>query len=63
MNSWGKDWGLDGAFKILRGDNHLQIEDFVISSTGPSVHLRRRLKFRLRKTLARRARLARHAPQ
>lgn len=26
MNSWGKDWGEDGFFRILRGSNHLSIE-------------------------------------
>ncbi|VDM69302.1 unnamed protein product [Strongylus vulgaris] len=29
-NSWGKQWGEDGFFRILRGDNHCEIESFVI---------------------------------
>lgn len=28
-NNWGKDWGDKGFFKILRGVNHLHIEETV----------------------------------
>uniref|UniRef100_A0A915DUK6 LITAF domain-containing protein n=1 Tax=Ditylenchus dipsaci TaxID=166011 RepID=A0A915DUK6_9BILA len=28
-NSWGKDWGERGLFRIVRGENHCQIESFV----------------------------------
>lgn len=30
-NSWGKDWGDDGFFKILRGVNHCGIEGSVVA--------------------------------
>jgi C1A family cysteine protease len=26
-NSWGSDWGYDGYFKIIRGENHCEIEE------------------------------------
>ena len=29
-NSWGSDWGLNGYFKIIRGENHCQIESNVV---------------------------------
>lgn len=30
-NSWGEDWGMGGYFKLLRGQNALQIEENVLS--------------------------------
>ena len=30
-NSWNTDWGDNGYFKILRGENHLGIEDEVVA--------------------------------
>lgn len=32
-NSWGPEWGDDGYFKIVRGENHCQIEENVITGT------------------------------
>ncbi|XP_069127544.1 uncharacterized peptidase C1-like protein F26E4.3 isoform X3 [Argopecten irradians] len=31
-NSWGDNWGENGFFKILRGENECSIEDFVVAS-------------------------------
>jgi len=31
-NSWNSDWGLNGTFKILRGENHCGIESSVVAS-------------------------------
>ncbi|XP_022089021.1 uncharacterized peptidase C1-like protein F26E4.3 [Acanthaster planci] len=33
-NSWGKGWGEDGHFRILRGKNECQIESFVVGVWG-----------------------------
>uniref|UniRef100_A0A0N5AZQ7 SMB domain-containing protein n=1 Tax=Syphacia muris TaxID=451379 RepID=A0A0N5AZQ7_9BILA len=35
-NSWGTDWGEDGYFRIIRGENHCEIESFVIGAWGRS---------------------------
>ncbi|CAD8104896.1 unnamed protein product [Paramecium sonneborni] len=32
VNSWNDEWGINGKFKILRGSNHLGIEEYVIAS-------------------------------
>ncbi|XP_078318142.1 tubulointerstitial nephritis antigen-like [Crassostrea virginica] len=31
LNSWGTDWGEKGAFRIVRGENHLGIEENVLA--------------------------------
>jgi C1A family cysteine protease len=41
-NSWGTQWGEEGTFKILRGENHCEIEAFVISALGQGAKKRRR---------------------
>ncbi|EGT47293.1 hypothetical protein CAEBREN_29072 [Caenorhabditis brenneri] len=45
-NSWGTQWGEDGYFKILRGDNHCEIESFVVGAWGKGSKRRRRFKMR-----------------
>lgn len=35
-NSWGTNWGENGYFRILRGENHCEIESFVIAAWGRS---------------------------
>lgn len=37
MNSWGKWWGENGRFRILRGSNECEIESYVLASL-PYVH-------------------------
>ena len=31
-NSWGPRWGEQGHFRIVRGENHCEIESFVIGT-------------------------------
>jgi C1A family cysteine protease len=40
-NSWGRDWGDKGYFKILRGENHCEIEENVFTGIPniPSIRL------------------------
>ncbi len=57
MNSWGTDWGEDGLFRIIRGRNELQIEDFVIgvwaqTESRSSRRLRQRQRRRWRRRLS-----------
>ena len=32
-NSWGKNWGMNGHIKLLRGSNHCFVEDLCISAS------------------------------
>merc|ERR1711962_299468 len=32
-NSWGKNWGLNGHIKLLRGSNHCNVEELCISAS------------------------------
>uniref|UniRef100_F1L5C3 Peptidase C1-like protein n=1 Tax=Ascaris suum TaxID=6253 RepID=F1L5C3_ASCSU len=52
-NSWGNEWGEDGLFRILRGENHCEIESFVIGAWGKGAKKRRfkvqKLQRRLRR--------------
>lgn len=47
-NSWGRDWGEEGTFRILRGENHCEIESFVIGAWGKDAKKKKRL-FKVRK--------------
>ena len=38
-NSWGPNWGIDGYFKILRGNNECRIEEHVIAGL-PNINLK-----------------------
>ncbi|MFH4974237.1 hypothetical protein AB6A40_000946 [Gnathostoma spinigerum] len=46
-NSWGPEWGENGLFRIVRGENHCEIESFVIGAWGKGGKKRRR--FRMKK--------------
>lgn len=48
-NSWGLNWGENGTFRIVRGENHCEIESFVVGAWGKGFKKRRRL-LKLRKT-------------
>ncbi|TKR92570.1 hypothetical protein L596_007198 [Steinernema carpocapsae] len=53
-NSWSTEWGEEGFFKIVRGENHCEIESFVIGAWGKGAKRRRRFKMRkLRRRLRR----------
>ncbi|WKX92678.1 hypothetical protein Q1695_010592 [Nippostrongylus brasiliensis] len=45
-NSWGRQWGEDGLFRIVRGENHCEFESFIIGAWGKGAKLRRRFKMR-----------------
>ncbi|CAI4227619.1 unnamed protein product [Auanema sp. JU1783] len=46
-NSWGTSWGEDGLFRIIRGENHCEIESFVIGAWGKGAKKKKRFrKFR-----------------
>uniref|UniRef100_A0A915L839 SMB domain-containing protein n=1 Tax=Romanomermis culicivorax TaxID=13658 RepID=A0A915L839_ROMCU len=47
-NSWGEDWGDKGYFKILRGENHCEVESFVLAAWGKGSKRRRLLRRKLR---------------
>lgn len=48
-NSWNKDWGQDGYFKIKRGSNECQIEDALING-GPVAGLPNGNSLRIQKS-------------
>uniref|UniRef100_A0A914YGW6 Peptidase C1A papain C-terminal domain-containing protein n=1 Tax=Panagrolaimus superbus TaxID=310955 RepID=A0A914YGW6_9BILA len=55
MNSWSQDWGERGTFRIIRGENHCEIESFIIGAWGKASKRRRRFKIRkMRRRLFRR---------
>ena len=40
-NSWNYDWGNNGTFKILRGQNHCGIESNVVAGIPSKKNLHR----------------------
>lgn len=40
-NSWGRQWGEDGLFRILRGSNECEIESFVLAAWAQTVYERK----------------------
>ncbi|KAE9547664.1 hypothetical protein FO519_009125 [Halicephalobus sp. NKZ332] len=53
-NSWSQDWGERGLFRILRGENHCEIESFIIGAWGKTQRKKRKFKVRkLRRRLFR----------
>ncbi|XP_014217447.1 uncharacterized peptidase C1-like protein F26E4.3 [Copidosoma floridanum] len=36
-NSWGREWGEDGYFRIIRGTNECEIENFVVGAWAKTV--------------------------
>lgn len=46
-NSWGPEWGENGYFRIIRGDNHCNVESFLIGAWGKGS--KKRKKFLVRK--------------
>ncbi|KRZ37955.1 putative peptidase C1-like protein, partial [Trichinella pseudospiralis] len=49
-NSWGEEWGENGLFRIVRGENHCDIESFIIGAWGKGSKKRRR-KFKVLRKL------------
>ena len=53
-NSWGKDWGQNGYFKIRRGINECLIESFVIGAWAQTdKHLKQLRQFRMMQRIRR----------
>ena len=54
VNSWGRDWGELGHFKIRRGINECLIETFVIGAWAQTdKHLKQLRQFRLMQRMRR----------